>query len=457
MNRGSQVSSGDASQTAPLQGTCSGCGLTRRLHSDGRLVYRHGLHNKPCPGSGKPPTSIIDHSQSSDISKAAGIQVPGVSSQVCAAIDVASVQRSDPLPHVTCGGPTIKHIPKSTRVACVGMLTQLLDEVLGSLVDEGHWLNLLSFGDDILSKPSRGGRWHSLSPQIKKRCSNTTVEMEGRTGQPREGQRKSCPDANLAEAVTSKIESGNLKAAIRLLCSDETVAPFNLETTAHLRAKHPASTLGMEPLPWSRWLPVSHSYTQGSYGNDQIIPVGLCWGGNDGLLPQHLVDLLNCKESGLDLVSRLTDSVNLMLEGKCPDRIRRILFGGKLIALRKKDRGIRSIAIGCYWRRLTSKVANNRSMIALAEYFVPLQVGVGVSGGCEAAVHAARRFLSGMPEGWVMVKLDFSNAFNSLHRRAILEAIVLRAPDLYRYCHASYAAPSSLIFEEFEISSEEGI
>ena len=60
-----------------------------------------------------------------------------------------------------------------------------------------------------------------------------------------------------------------------------------------------------------------------------------------------------------------------MLEGKCPDRIRRILFGGKLIAHRKKDGGLRPIAIGCYWRRLTLKVANNRAMIALAEYFVP--------------------------------------------------------------------------------------
>ena len=172
MIRGSQVSSGDASQTVPLQGTCSGCGLTRRLHSDGRLVYRHGPHNKPCPGSGKPPTSIIDHSQSSDISGAAGIRVPGVSSQVCAAIDAASVQGSDPLPHVTCGGPTIKHIPKTARVACVGRLTQLLDEVLDSPGDEGRWLNLLNFGGDILSKPSRGGKRHSLSAQIKKRCSN---------------------------------------------------------------------------------------------------------------------------------------------------------------------------------------------------------------------------------------------------------------------------------------------
>ena len=100
-------------------------------------------------------------------------------------------------------------------------------------------------------------------------------------------------------------------------------------------------------------------------------------------------------------------------------------------------------------------------MIALAEYFVPLQVGVGVSGGCEAAVHAARRFLSGMPEGWVMVKLDVSNVFKRLLGPQ-------NDPGGYRFagsgpssilsvCHASYAAPSSLIFREFEISSEEGI
>ena len=104
-------------------------------------------------------------------------------------------------------------------------------------------------------------------------------------------------------------------------------------------------------------------------------------GGSDGLRPQHLVDLLTCKESGLDLASRLTDFVNLLLEGNCPDRIRRILFGGKLIALRKKDGGIRPIAVGCYWRRLASKAANNRVMQSLAEYFSPLQLGVGVSGG----------------------------------------------------------------------------
>ena len=50
-------------------------------------------------------------------------------------------------------------------------------------------------------------------------------------------------------------------------------------------------------------------------------------------------------------------------------------------------------------------------MESLADYFNPLQVGVGVAGGCEAAVHATRRFLSVMPADNIIVKLDFSNAF----------------------------------------------
>ena len=141
-----------------------------------------------------------------------------------------------------------------------------------------------------------------------------------------------------------------------------------------------------------------------------------------------------------------------------PQRIRRILFGGKLIALHKKKGGIRPIAVGCYWRRLASKAANNRVMQSLAEYFSPLQLGMGVSGGCEAAVHAARRFLDHM---LVMVKLDFANAFNSLHRIVILDAIASKVPRSngpwmdncleVRYCFSAYAAPSSLIFGDFEI------
>ena len=45
-----------------------------------------------------------------------------------------------------------------------------------------------------------------------------------------------------------------------------------------------------------------------------------------------------------------------------------------------------------------------------------MQVVVGMSGGCEAAMNAARRFLDSMDEDQIFVKLDFANAFNCLQR-----------------------------------------
>jgi Reverse transcriptase (RNA-dependent DNA polymerase) len=103
-----------------------------------------------------------------------------------------------------------------------------------------------------------------------------------------------------------------------------------------------------------------------------------------------------------------------------------------------------------------SKCASSFGTSRLADYFSPLQLGVGTAGGCEAAVHAARRFLETMPPDWVMVKLDFSNAFNSLHRSDMLLSIRDRLPELYAYCFSAYAEPSILYHGPFTISSEEG-
>ena len=119
-SRASQQCSGVAA--AGLCGICSGCGLSRRLHSDGTAVYRHGPHGKPCSGSGKPPVTIADPTQLSGVSGTIGdSQVPPTIS-----IDeppVPSFRQS--LPHVTGIGPTIKHIPRAARPACVVKLTEL--------------------------------------------------------------------------------------------------------------------------------------------------------------------------------------------------------------------------------------------------------------------------------------------------------------------------------------------
>ena len=93
--------------------------------------------------------------------------------------------------------------------------------------------------------------------------------------------------------------------------------------------------------------------------------------GSDGLRPQHLLDLITCKEAGQELVSVITTLTNLLLEGRCPSEVATILFGGRLFALQKKSGGVRPIAIGYIWRRLAAKYANSYAISQLGNTLRP--------------------------------------------------------------------------------------
>ena len=180
-------------------------------------------------------------------------------------------------------------------------------------------------------------------------------------------------------------------------------------------------------------------------------------GGPDGLRPQHLAELVRCNTNGPTLLMAVTGFINLILSGGCPSSVRPILFGGRLIAIEKKSGGFRPIAVGYTFRRLASKCANSFAQSKLADHFRPVQLGVAVSGGCEAAVHATRRFMESISFEEVVVKLDFSNAFNSLRRDAMLHTVSQKLPELYQYCHTSYAEESLLTFGNKTIVSAEGV
>jgi len=132
--------------------------------------------------------------------------------------------------------------------------------------------------------------------------------------------------------------------------------------------------------------------------------------------PQHLKDLVFCRKAGTDFLSALTGFTNTIMAGLCPSHVSSFFFGGRLIALNKKSGGFRPIAVGVTLRRLASKCANAHGAARMAPTLGPRQLGVGIPGGCEAAIHSARRYLQSLPADHVMVKLDFANAFNSLHR-----------------------------------------
>jgi len=55
-----------------------------------------------------------------------------------------------------------------------------------------------------------------------------------------------------------------------------------------------------------------------------------------------------------------------------------------------------------------------------------------------------------------MVILDFSNAFNSIHRREMLLSVYNRVPEIYAYCRSAYSQSSCLYFGPYIVLSEEG-
>ena len=158
-------------------------------------------------------------------------------------------------------------------------------------------------------------------------------------------------------------------------------------------------------------------------------------GGPDGLRPQQLKDLTCPSRENSPLLSALAafSSLVLAIEGRIPHSICPYFFGAIFIALEKKGRGIRPIAVGCTLRRLVAKIAGKIVMEEMTELLAHRQLGYGVSGGAEAVVHAARQYVSNLQPGDAVVKLDFRNAFNLVRMDKMLKAVKTLTPEIYRF------------------------
>ena len=78
-------------------------------------------------------------------------------------------------------------------------------------------------------------------------------------------------------------------------------------------------------------------------------------------------------------------------------------------------------------------------MVEMATLLSTRQPGYEVSQGAEAAVHAARLNIGSSK---VLLKMDFRNAFNSIRRDKMLEAVQHLAPSIYPFNHSVYSSPS---------------
>ncbi|GJX35278.1 hypothetical protein Tco_0246835 [Tanacetum coccineum] len=136
-----------------------------------------------------------------------------------------------------------------------------------------------------------------------------------------------------------------------------------------------------------------------------------------------------------ELISSITQVVNLFLNGNCPKILGEYIVSAPLTPLVKPGGGIRLIVVGTVWRPLVSKVSVILIGHSLDGYLDDLQFGVGVSGGGDAILHAVNRLIEGRGDdvGLSMLLVDFKNSFNLVDREVMLEEFRVCCPAISRW------------------------
>jgi hypothetical protein len=160
-------------------------------------------------------------------------------------------------------------------------------------------------------------------------------------------------------------------------------------------------------------------------------------GGPTGMTYEHVLAATKTSSAAFNATLAF---VNLMLTGKLPRHS--TLLDSSLVGLQKPDGGARPIAIGEVLYRLTGLCAMT-ACEELGRSLAPLQLAVGVSGGVEALAHAVRSALATDSDA-ALLTVDMANAFNTVDRSALFEAVQKHVPALLAYVQWSYGAPTDL-------------
>ena len=170
-------------------------------------------------------------------------------------------------------------------------------------------------------------------------------------------------------------------------------------------------------------------------------------GGGSGLSPTHLKELARLPEANdvTGLVAALAQLVTFMAKGHIPPAIAQWCLGAPLTPLRKRDNGVRPIAVGETLRRLVASWLMRRVRAKAHMLLQPHQVGVATKSGAEAAVHAVRAIADehGESPEYGLLLIDWENAFNLVSRNTMLREVRTHLPELLPWAHACYGPNAS--------------
>ena len=227
------------------------------------------------------------------------------------------------------------------------------------------------------------------------------------------------------------------------------------EVLQNMASLHPPSPTP-PPLPAPPATP--YTFTSSEVHTALLSFHSLSAGGPSASRASHYREAI-ASDRGNALLTTMTRVINALAAGKAPLSIAPFLCGGNLFAAFKKSGGHRPIAVGETLRRWTAKCIAKKATAETASYLRPLQLGVGVKGGAEAIIHAAKTLFHDDSiddsDKWVL-QVDFRNAFNGISRQRMLEEVRAHCPKAAAWADFSYASHSHLFFGDSRFSSQSG-
>ena len=143
------------------------------------------------------------------------------------------------------------------------------------------------------------------------------------------------------------------------------------------------------------------------------------------------------------MVQALGEFAKVALTNAFPENVRQVLCASSLIPLRKKDGGVRPIAVGDTLRRVVGKcLLRSASVVMEMASLQPLQCGVGVRNAAEMVGMGLQRYVqskhSSGANDYVVLQVDMRNAFNSISRDAVFKGCLAKVPSAYNWLRFCY-------------------
>lgn len=231
----------------------------------------------------------------------------------------------------------LSRIPKSARHLIASHLTSIIDNcILENSFDA--WSNLLLFAYTALRVPDKQ-KGKSLSQLVK---DNVCTRVKPSIRYTKRNQ------SSFSKRIEAKVANFDIRGAVRLLTSTDSFALNCEETFNELLKKHPI------PSREQIWPQPPHAQTVSLIVDVFEVKKAILsfpsgsGSGIDGLLPQHLKDLIShsAGDSGVKFLSCLTKLCNFLLSGNLNPEVCPFLYGASLCALQKKRRRYQA---NCSW------------------------------------------------------------------------------------------------------------